>query len=69
MSLREYVARSAMAMREEMEADTVHSLAEIVSRVPFRYKVFRVRCVVSTSMDCLYGGSWQRLDQGESKRK
>lgn len=36
-----------------------------VSHVPFKYEVFRVRCLLST--DCLYGGSWQRPDQGASE--
>lgn len=32
-------------------------------------RYLEVRCLGSTSTDCLYGGNWQRPDQGESKRK
>lgn len=60
------MARSAMAWEKNWRLTQCIFLAgDKVSHVPFKYAVFRVRCLLSA--DCLYGGSWQRPDQGESE--
>lgn len=52
-----------------MEADTDPSLAGDSLVCHSSKRCLEVRCLGSTSTGCLYGGSWQRPDQGESKRK
>lgn len=52
-----------------MEADTDPPLAGDGLVCHSSKRCLEVRCLGSTSTGCLYGSSWQRSDQGESKRK